>query len=598
MRTKVLRLTVLLALVLPTLMMAGASAARPAGAGPSAAQPNRYLVVTRSAADAAALRAAVAGLGGAVVNDMADVNLLVVSGPARLKQQLAANPLVKGVANDRIERIVPPEAAPVQPGQQPGQPTQVAAPAPSRTTVTADPAFALPGLMWNIDRLDAPQAWQTTTGSKQVTVGVADTGLDFTHSDLAPNITSVVDLTTSEDPPLCKTLFGTSDQDLAAQFGGPATTDWNGHGSWIGGNIAGALNGQGINGIAPSAGLVSLKISQWCGYAYDSTILNAFLYAASHGINIVSISFGGYLDLSDQEQQLIYEQYAAVVDYARKKGTTIVAAAGNEHVQIGAGGQVLSHGLLTTPGATQADFVDLYGLYEVPGGIPGVVDVASTGNVVNAASQNCPGGIANSSDTPCKPASDRHQPFGVGQQNQLAYYSNYGPRIDVAAPGGARKFNLPVWDRGGTAGFPVTTADQFAAWEAFSTTSNWATQIPCYVFTSDGFPANQCYTAIQGTSMATPHASGVLALIASANPALRSQPDALVSVLKASARKISGNTTPPLSASDTSPGDLPGSGACGTGYCHLGGSAIPDAEAYGAGLVDAAAAVSAAGRGR
>jgi hypothetical protein len=74
----------------------------------------------------------------------------------------------------------------------------------------------------------------------------------------------VIDLTVLEgDEPICKTLFGQSDQDLAAQFGGPATTDWNGHGSWIGGNITAALNGTGTNGIAPKVKLVALKISQW-----------------------------------------------------------------------------------------------------------------------------------------------------------------------------------------------------------------------------------------------------------------------------------------------------------------------------------------------
>ncbi len=47
---------------------------------------------------------------------------------------------------------------------------------------------------------------------------------------------------------------------------------------------------------------MALKISQWCGSAYDSEILAAFVYAADHGINIVSISFGGYLDRSDPDQ--------------------------------------------------------------------------------------------------------------------------------------------------------------------------------------------------------------------------------------------------------------------------------------------------------
>jgi hypothetical protein len=119
-------------------------------------------------------------------------------------------------------------------------------------------------------RIGLPRGWKTTAGSGAVTVGVSDTGLDFTHAELAPKVKRVVDLTDLEDPPLCKTMFGVSDDDLAAQFGGPAETDWYGHGSWIGGNIAAALDGKGVNGIAPKVNLVSLKIAQWCGFSYST----------------------------------------------------------------------------------------------------------------------------------------------------------------------------------------------------------------------------------------------------------------------------------------------------------------------------------------
>jgi hypothetical protein len=70
------------------------------------------------------------------------------------------------------------------------------------------------------------------------------------------------------------------------------------------------------------------------------------------------------------------------------------------------------------------------------------------------------------------------KPFGVGKRDQLAYYSNYGGRVDVAAPGGARKFNLPAGDRGSTPGFPVTADDLTNAWQTFSTTSNWRWRSP------------------------------------------------------------------------------------------------------------------------
>ena len=392
-----------------------------------------------------------------------------------------------------------------------------------------------------------------------------------------------------------------SDQDLAAQFGGPAETDWYGHGSWIGGNIAAALDGKGVNGIAPKVNLVSLKIAQWCGFSYSTTEIASFITAADLGVDVVNISFGGYLDRSDPEQELIYQAYIDAVAYARSKGTIIVAAAGNEHVRVGAGGRVVSHGQLSTPGDPPENWPDLFGMYEAPGGIPGVVDVSSTGRVVVPSSPTCPPGTTGDPGDPdadppvapkfnatCKPITDRHQAAGQGKKNQLAYYSNYGPRIDIAGPGGARKFNLANFDRGGTPGFPYTTEDLTNAWQEFNITSNWATQIPCFFFSSAaGFHDGQCYSTIQGTSMAAPHVAASLALVASAHPSLRKHPGALLSRLEANANTNVHNATRALSATDTSPGDLTGL-PCDIGYCHLEGPTISDSDAYGAGLVNVA----------
>ena len=136
-----------------------------------------------------------------------------------------------------------------------------AAAAAKAAGINPDPAFDYKGLLWDYGRIGLPQGWKTSAGSSAVTVGVADTGLDFTHVELAPKVKQVVDFTQTEDPPICPTFFGLpTDEELAAQFGGPATTDWNGHGSWIGGRIAAALNGTDINGIAPRVNLVALKI--------------------------------------------------------------------------------------------------------------------------------------------------------------------------------------------------------------------------------------------------------------------------------------------------------------------------------------------------
>ena len=565
--------------------------------GSASADRGRYLVVARSAADYQALRAKAVSEGATVTQDIPALKTLAVQATSTERSRLAADSRTLGIATDNLRQISSERLKPnlSAPGLRGATHLRVRSAAPDRSAgrVDPDPAWDYRGLLWDYRRMGLPRGWNTTAGSNAVTVGVADTGLDFTHADLASKVVKVIDFTGLENPPVCKTNFDLSDDDLAAQFGGPALTDWNGHGSWIGGNIAAAANRTGTNGIAPKVKLVALKISQWCGSTTDSTLLAAFVAGADLGLDVISISFGGYQDTSTAEGRLVYQQYVDAVAYAKRKGTQIVASAGNEHVRVGAGGRVLSHGQLSTPGAPAEDWPDLFGQYELPGGAPGVVDVSATGRLVNPSSAACPPGTIGSSDpaapdfnATCKPASDRHQASGQGTRDQLAYYSDYGPRIDIAAPGGARKFNLPNFDRGGTPGFPYTTADLTNAWQVFSTTSNWAVEIPCFTFdASSGFPPGQCYSTIQGTSMATPHVSAALALIASAHPQLRHHPDALVARLKQQADRSVHNYTTALAPNDHSPGDLSGL-PCEFGNCHLGGARIPDREAYGAGLVN------------
>jgi len=282
-----------------------------------------------------------------------------------------------------------------------------------------------------------------------------------------------------------------------------------------------------------------------------------------------------------------------VMAYALARGTVIVAGAGDEHARIGPGGQVIGHGALSTPPGGTDDF----GLWQIPAGIPGVVDVSATDNLVNSSSSTCPSdSLAAGSHQWCKLTSDAHQPGGPGRKNQLAYYSNYGPRIDLAAPGGARKFNLPNIDRGGAEGWPWTgissveggtsTSDGYEAWQVFSITSNFATEIPCFTFTGNpDLPNSQCYAIQEGTALASAHVAAALAVTASALPSLWRQPIQLIAFIKGHATSLSGNATAPVSLADRTAGDTSGP-ACTNGYCHLGGSAVPDLEAYGAGLVD------------
>ncbi|MDP9210114.1 MAG: S8 family serine peptidase, partial [Actinomycetota bacterium] len=492
--------SVLRVLVIATIAaMLGALLPQLATAAPEKAS-GRYLVKARSSADYTGLRAKAVKEGARVLRDLRQVNTMVLSAPAAARNSLAADRRTLGVARSQVRKLAAEVGAPNldNPGLKGA--TRLKAKAPAATTaagVNPDPAWDYKGLLWDYRRIGLPQGWKTTAGSSKITVAVADTGLDFTHAELAPKVKAVVDFTGMEDPPICKTNFGVSDEDLAAEFGGPVTTDWNGHGSWIGGRIAAALDGQGINGIAPNVNLVALKISQWCGSAYDEELIAAFLTAADMGVDVVNISFGGFTDISTPEGALVYQAYIDAAAYARSKGTVIVASAGNAHVRVGAGGRILSHGQTTTPGTLPEDFVDPFGQVTLPGGAPGYVDVAATNRVNVPSSASCPPGTIGDPGDPdadppvppsfnatCKPASDAHHAAGPGRRNQLSYYSNFGPRIDIAGPGGARKFNLGNYDRGGTPGFPHTLDDLTNAWQVFSTTSNWAVQIPCFTFTT------------------------------------------------------------------------------------------------------------------
>ena len=560
------------------------SSSSPAVAQDSGA-PARYLVTARSAGEVGAVRAQAEASGAQVVDAVPELDMVVVNATPGQRAALEADSRVGSVGSDSLRRITtadPTVRTQTAPGVLGTQPVAVPGAAPDRPDV--DPAQTYRGLQWDFPRIGAPTAGG---GSSSVLVGVADTGLDYTHSELRSKVRDVVDLS---DPALCKSFVfpfdgkHRSDADLARIYGGPADGDWNGHGSWIGGNIAGALDGKGISGIAPNVGLVALKIAGWCGSANDAQLIKAFVYAANHGIDVVNISFGGYVDRSTRQGEAAYQAYRRAIAYARSKGTTIVGSAGNDHVRLGAEGRVISHGILTAPGSAQ---FDLYGATQIPAGVPEAVSVSATGNRVVGSSPQCaPGtpGSATDTNATCKPTQDRHQAAGVGQADQLAYYSNYGPGIDIAAPGGARKFNLPVWDRGGTPGFPYTASDLTTVWQDFGITSNFAVEIPCATFTKgSGFYPDECYTAIQGTSMAAPHVAAAVALAASRHPGMRGNVDALVARVKAAAEPRS-NATRALSRSDTSAADLTGV-ACPSGFCHLSGHRISDSDAYGAGLL-------------
>ncbi len=438
-------------------------------------------------------------------------------------------------------------------------------------------------LQWDDARMDVPAAWATTLGDKSVRVAVLDTGIQDSHRELKDN---VADKNLTFVP--CKALKSVYGE-KALQGAGLTdcgTDDQDGHGTWVASRIAGDLNGFGSNGIAPKVQVSSYKVLASGFGAMPDWILAGLLAACSDGADLVNMSVTGYLDPGDPTDAQTYLLFSDAVQYCRARGVTIFAAAGNEHVRvdrvaINLAGRALSgagrvstgpDGIATSsPGATSV--TDLRGLLEAPGGVPGVVMVSATNNGNDAA-----------------PADD---PFGfgmhVGARDQLAYYSSYGPRVDLAAPGGARRFNLPGWDGGdgnvlygGWGSLGALAENGLVCRDPLqSSLFNFA----CFKSEGAGFGW------LQGTSMAAPNALGVAALVLSAKPGLRDNPNGLISRLTSNAGHGMSNWTGPDDPDDTSP--TYDGRSCSTGYCHLDASApIPFADAYGAGLVDAGAAVA------
>lgn len=176
--------------------------------------------------------------------------------------------------------------------------------------------------LWGMPVVSAPQAWEVTTGSRDIIVAVIDTGVDYRHEDLAANIwrnpREVVNSADSDGN-------GFIDDFRGWNFNGSNNDpfDDNGHGTHVAGTI-GAVgnNAVGITGAAWEVSIMALKTFSAQGSGATSDNIDAIRYAVLNGANVINASWGG-----SAFSQALYDAIAE----ARDARVVFVAAAGNSN---------------------------------------------------------------------------------------------------------------------------------------------------------------------------------------------------------------------------------------------------------------------------
>jgi subtilisin family serine protease len=428
--------------------------------------------------------AAIERAGGRVVDRNDAVGMYRVLGPQTgFVERADAAPALSGAAHSIPIGYAPgakPEAAQQEAGPT-VEPDHRGRPAPGM-----DP---LDDKLWGLRMVKADQARRITIGDHRVTVGVLDTGVDASNPDIAPNFNWKLSRNFAPDIPA---IDGPCEVATCVDAVG---TDDDGHGTHVAGTIGAAANGVGVSGVAPGVSLVELKGGQDSGFFFLESVVNALTYAGRNGIDVINMSF--YVDpwlyncaanpadspAAQAEQRTIILGMVRALTYAHVHGVTLVGALGNNHEDLGS-----PRTDTTSPdypaGTTYPRPIDNRSCLDLPVEGPFVIGVSA-----------------------------------LGPSGRKADYSNYGTeQISVAAPGGWFRDGLgtPTYRTNENeilSTYPKKVLQEQKLVDADGNVTPAGVGLVYKECTEDG----RCgyYTYLQGTSMASPHAAGVAALIVS-----------------------------------------------------------------------------------
>lgn len=217
----------------------------------------------------------------------------------------------------------------------------------SRTSTSVSSSAELPNtddlvdegeITWGLKAVRAVEAWNLVRDNRDVLAGrgtrvlVIDTGVDRDHSDLKTRFEAGRDFLTRtsqlvlglEDSSLLNTLRGAVSVFNDGAEGNSDTDydyyDQNGHGTHVAGTVLGAYNGSGVSGVAPLAHLLAGRVCGQFGCS-SAGIVRAIEYGVEQGVDVINMSLGGPMPSQATKE---------AIDAADAANTVVVAASGND----------------------------------------------------------------------------------------------------------------------------------------------------------------------------------------------------------------------------------------------------------------------------